>query len=127
MARRVYLRPTAFVDAPFGLDGKVERLAGGLAWFSAVEVVAMDGAVRVSAELVPVESIGDALNSLPDEARRTWINLTAPRAPLSLGERVVRLDQPQVVGIVNVTPDSFSDGGRFADAGEAAEAAHAMA
>ena len=27
----------------------------------------------------------------------------------------VDLSQPQVMGIVNVTPDSFSDGGRLAD------------
>ena len=39
----------------------------------------------------------------------------------------MRLDQPQVVGIVNVTPDSFSDGGRFADAAAAIEAGHDMA
>jgi dihydropteroate synthase len=39
----------------------------------------------------------------------------------------VRLDQPQVVGIVNVTPDSFSDGGRNLDPLTAAEAGFAMA
>ena len=32
---------------------------------------------------------------------------------LDCGGRVVPLDRPCVVGIVNVTPDSFSDGGRF--------------
>jgi dihydropteroate synthase len=32
-----------------------------------------------------------------------------------LGERVLRLDQPLVAGILNVTPDSFSDGGAHAD------------
>ncbi|HMJ92680.1 MAG TPA: dihydropteroate synthase, partial [Allosphingosinicella sp.] len=44
-----------------------------------------------------------------------------------LGERVIRLDQPQAVGILNVTPDSFSDGGRFEDPEAAIEAGHAMA
>ena len=39
----------------------------------------------------------------------------------------MRLDQPQVMGIVNATPDSFSDGGQFADAGAAAEAGARMA
>ena len=29
--------------------------------------------------------------------------------------RSIRLDQPQVMGILNVTPDSFSDGGQFLD------------
>jgi dihydropteroate synthase len=121
MAERVYLRPTAFVDAPFGLDGKVERLAGGLTWFSAVEVTT-GGAT----DLVPVEAIGDVLNTLPEAARRAWINLTAPRPPLTLGERILRLDQPQVAGIVNVTPDSFSGDGAGADSEAAAEAGHLM-
>ncbi|HEY9133332.1 MAG TPA: dihydropteroate synthase [Dyella sp.] len=39
------------------------------------------------------------------------------------GRRLV-LDRPRVVGIVNVTPDSFSDGGRHADT--AAAVAHAL-
>ena len=33
-------------------------------------------------------------------------------AQLDCRGRVLRLDRPQVMGIVNVTPDSFSDGGR---------------
>jgi dihydropteroate synthase len=56
-----------------------------------------------------------------------WKALTSPRAPLQLGERTVRLDQPQVMGIINATPDSFSDGGQFADAAAAAEAGADMA
>ena len=35
-------------------------------------------------------------------------------ATLDCGGRVVRLDRPRVMGIVNVTPDSFSDGGAHA-------------
>jgi dihydropteroate synthase len=37
-----------------------------------------------------------------------------------------RLARPAVMGVVNVTPDSFSDGGRFASAEEAVAAARAM-
>lgn len=35
---------------------------------------------------------------------------------LDCGGRVLRLDRPRVMGIVNVTPDSFSDGGDHLDA-----------
>jgi dihydropteroate synthase len=56
-----------------------------------------------------------------------WEALTRPRPPLQLGARTIRLDQPQVMGIVNATPDSFSDGGRFADSAAAAEAGADMA
>ena len=127
MPSRTYLRPTAFVDAPFGLDGKVARLAGGMLWFSAVEALTFDGDRRVASELVPVEAIEDALARFGEQASSAWANLIAVRSPLALGERIVRLDQPQVVGIVNITPDSFSDGGRFAGGDAAAAAGFAMA
>lgn len=120
MTDRVYLRPTGLVDAPFGHDGKVARLAGGLQWFSAVEFVGQG-----CAELVPVEAIDSALDRFGERARAAWANITAPRPALTLGERIVRLDQPQAVGILNVTPDSFSDGG--AHAADPAGAGHAMA
>jgi dihydropteroate synthase len=121
---RTLIRPTAFVDSPFGHDGKVARLAGGLNWFAAVELIQVDGHVRSSSELVPVEGLEARFD---DDLARQWQRLTGPRAPLQLGERAIRLDQPQVMGIVNVTPDSFSDGGLFADAGSAAEAGADMA
>ncbi|MEO7365268.1 MAG: dihydropteroate synthase [Sphingomicrobium sp.] len=113
------LRPTAFVDSPFGHDGKVAQLAGGLIWFSAVEFLSVEGNKRVASELVPVERVEQRLD---DQTNPLWQALSAKRAPLQLGERTVRLDQPQVMAVLNVTPDSFSDGGRFADAASAAAA-----
>jgi dihydropteroate synthase len=124
---RTYLRPTGFVDAPFGHDGKVARLAGGLLWFSAVELLRRGPDRRLAAELVQVADLERRLPDLPDEAREAWRNLTAPRPPLTLGARTIRLDQPQVAGILNVTPDSFSDGRQHADAPAAIAAGHAMA
>jgi dihydropteroate synthase len=71
--------------------------------------------------------MGDTVERLGEAARRAWINLTTARQPLSLGERVVPLDQPRVMGIVNTTPDSFSDGDRFeGDPEAAAETGFAM-
>jgi dihydropteroate synthase len=121
---RTLIRPTGFVDSPFGYDGKVARLAGGLNWFSAVELIEVDGRKRVATELVAVEEIEDRFD---DEMAAQWQALTAPRPPLQLGERTVRLDQPQVMGIINATPDSFSDGGQFADSAAAASAGADMA
>ena len=122
-----FLRPTAFVDAPFGLDGKVARLAGGLGWFAAVEAATMEDKRVVATELVPVERIDEALSRFGAEAGIAWRNLVAPRPPLTLGARIVRLDQPQVVGILNLTPDSFSGDGRAGDPAAAADAGFAMA
>jgi dihydropteroate synthase len=126
MAERTYLRPTGFVDAPFGHDGKVARLAGGMLWFSTVEITHIEGTARRH-ELVTVEQLQAGISGLPDDARRAWQRLTAPRTPLTLGSRTIRLDQPQVAGILNVTPDSFSDGGRNEDPAAAVEAGHQMA
>jgi len=121
---RTLLRPTGFVDSPFGHDGKVARLAGGLNWFASVELIVVEGNERTASELVPVEGVE---NRFDDDMAAQWRALTAPRPALRLGERTVRLDQPQVMGIVNATPDSFSDGGQFANAAEAAEAGARMA
>ena len=119
MTRRL-IRPTGFVDSPFGHDGKVARLAGGLNWFASVELIQNDG----TRELVPVESIEERFD---DDMAADWGRLTGARVPLQIGARTIRLDQPQVMGIINATPDSFSDGGAYADARAAAEAGAAMA
>jgi dihydropteroate synthase len=121
---RTLIRPTAFVDSPFGHDGKVARLAGGLNWFCAVELLRVEGNRRVATELLPVEGIESRFD---DDMAAQWTALSAPRPPLRMGDRTIRLDQPQVMGIVNATPDSFSDRGQFADAAAAAEAGADMA
>ena len=121
---RTLLRPTAFVDSPFGHDGKVARLAGGLNWFAAVELIHVEGHRRTLTELVPVEGIEARFD---DALAAHWKALTAARPAVQLGSRTVRLDQPQVMAIVNATPDSFSDGGQYADAAAAVEAGVRMA
>ena len=124
MTSRTLIRPTAFVDSPFGHDGKVARLAGGLSWFAAVELLHVEDGRRTGSELVSVEALGQRLDG---ELERQWEALTSARPALQLGERMIRLDQPHVMGILNVTPDSFSDGGRFADSSAAAAAGADMA
>ena len=42
-----------------------------------------------------------------------------PQAVLKLGRFSLSLERPLIMGILNVTPDSFSDGGKFLDAGRA--------
>jgi dihydropteroate synthase len=123
----LYLRPTAFVDSPVGFDGQFMRLAGGMSFFSAFEVITTEGGARVSKRLVPVGEI-DAVVAGDEAATTALSRLTSPRPPLVLGERTIRLDQPQVMGILNMTPDSFSDGGKhLGDAEAAASAGVAMA
>ena len=118
----LHLRPVQFVDTPVGRDGEVARLAGGMLWFAAYEVIE-DGARRT----VPITDFEAALGG-NERAAALHAAITAPRAPLTLGDRTLRLDQPQVAGILNVTPDSFSDGGgKQTDPAGAAEAGFDMA
>jgi dihydropteroate synthase len=107
----LYLRPTALIDAPFGHDGQVARLAGGMVWFSAVELIRTEGGRRVEQRLVPL----DRLDTGASDIAPLWQRLTAPRPPFDLGPRTLRFDAPAVMGILNVTPDSFSDGGAHPD------------
>ena len=113
-----YLRPVNFIDSPQQHDGASARLAGTMLWFAAVELIQRDGANKTRS-IVPVAECG----ALPDAAQSIFANLTSSRAPLQMGARTIRLDQPQVMGILNLTPDSFSDGGKLDDDPDAATAA----
>ena len=118
----MHLRPVQFVDTPIGRDGDVARLAGGMLWFAAYEVIA--GKQRRTVAIADL----DQVLGQDEAAMRIHRAITTPRAPLMLGERVLRLDQPHVAGILNVTPDSFSDGGTLEnDPGAAADAGFDMA
>jgi dihydropteroate synthase len=98
-----YIRPILQVDAarPRG------ALTLGWCWFTHVEVLRRDAAPQV----VPVADIS------PDALAK----LTIPRTFGGMS-----LDRPHVMGILNVTPDSFSDGGRFNTVETALAQARAM-
>ena len=49
-----------------------------------------------------------------------------PRPCLRAGRFSLSLERPLIMGIVNVTPDSFSDGGRFLDPGRAMDQARQL-
>lgn len=106
-AARLYLRPIQFVDTPIGRDGEVARLAGGQCWFSAYELIVVEKGKRTLQRTVSIADAEAHPRLAPIAAR-----ITAPRAPLTLGTRTLRFDQPQVMAILNMTPDSFSDGGK---------------
>jgi dihydropteroate synthase len=110
MMGTLHLRPVQFVDTPIGRDGEVARIAGGMQWFAAYEVRER-GAKRV----VPIAEFERTLGVDDERAAAIHAAITRPRPPLELGARTLRFDQSQVAGILNVTPDSFSDGGAQTD------------
>ena len=130
---RLYLKPTWFVPSPIGLpEGSAARMANGLIWFQAYELTALQGSQRLARTTIPVaqfaETVANLPNPLAQRAQRLAANISAPRQPLTLGDRTIRFDAPQVMAILNITPDSFSDGGQHMDDPQtAAEAGFAMA
>ena len=120
----VYLRPIALTDGPQADDGQAVRLAGGLACASRFALLVRAGGKIVSRKVVGAGDVPAAIAGLPDalaaEASAQWGNLRKAHGPIGCGERLLRFDQPLVMGILNVTPDSFSDGGQFLDKPEAA-------
>jgi len=111
----IYIHPITLVGGPQQVDGDAVRLAGGMAYARDFAlIVRVDGAIEE--RIVTTRSgMDQALARLPDavqyNAQDQWSNLQKVHAPLQLGTRTIRLDQPQIMGILNVTPDSFSDGG----------------
>jgi dihydropteroate synthase len=126
LSRSLYIRPIALADSPQGEEGAAIRLAGGMVYASRFAVIVREGARIVSRERYGARELEAALADLPADAAEQWANLTRAHPPFDCGARTIRLDQPQVMGILNVTPDSFSDGGEFMDRPDVANA-HAAA
>jgi dihydropteroate synthase len=125
---RLYLRPIALTDSPQSEHGEAVRLGGSMVWASRFALIIRDGERVISRERLSAPQVPAALGALPDalglEGEAQWAALRKVHVPLACGPRTIRLDQPQVMGILNVTPDSFSDAGQFLDDPEAA-AGHA--
>jgi dihydropteroate synthase len=83
-------------------------LAGGWCWFDRVEVLTREGSRGLMAAA-----------DVPADLRA---RLTGPRADLG----GLSFGQPTLMGILNVTPDSFSDGGRFIETDAAVAQARAL-
>ena len=116
---RLYIQPLTAASSPQALAGDAVRLAGGMAFAHLFAVTVTQAGQITRRELSTAADMADTLGRLPAalgaEAERQWGNLRRAHPPLQLGGRTIRLDQPQVMGILNVTPDSFSDGGQFMD------------
>ncbi len=109
---RLYLRP---ICGAAGLDRPAARIAGAWAGFDTVEVWARDGSAtrRARATVAELRSWARSLAS-PHDARIDELlqAVTAPRADFA----GLDMTEPRIMGILNVTPDSFSDGGDYASA-----------
>ena len=96
------------------LHAKAGLPLGGNAAFTTLGVIWRDG---LQANLVPLP-----IGTLSIPGPKTLSRITAPRLPWA----GLSLDHPVVMGIINCTPDSFSDGGDHFDASTAIAAALSM-
>ncbi len=122
---RIYLLPCGLGAlsgmAPMVATGTAMPLAGGPLAFSACEIAVRgsSGVQRATAAVVVVRAwaagLGAAVNS---RVARLLDDLSRPR----YGPRGGPLTKPGIMGIINATPDSFSDGGKHLD--PAAAVAH---
>lgn len=121
---KVYIQPLTLISGPQAAEGDAVRLGGSMAYAREFAVIVADEGAVQSREIATKSTIASVLAELADdlqaEAEAQWANLQKTHAPLQCGERTIRLDQPQIMGILNVTPDSFSDGGKFLDDPEVA-------
>lgn len=62
---------------------------------------------KISQQPLGLRQVASALGDLLSNLRRNTFVLTTPRRQISIAGRTL------IMGIINVTPDSFSDGGRF--------------
>ncbi len=115
MQRSIYIRPVGLFEPPGDEDpGEIWGglpLAGGPLSFAAIEVIerAGTGARRRVIGLGNVFERDWGRNTIAASDLLEAIRAPRPRiAGLSLA-------RPRIMGIVNVTPDSFSDGGNFYD------------
>ena len=114
MTRDLYVRPiglTPTVQRGDEQGGAGLSLAGGWLEFMGLEAIERSGPGRRRARVF----------DLGEYCERDWGQLGMAAAELFEGLRQPRpriaglaLDRPRIMGIVNVTPDSFSDGGRWA-------------
>jgi len=128
---RLYLKPVGFVDSPQWHSDKNIQLNNSLVWFSQIEYLIFEAGKPNLRGLVNITQWPEWSKALPEplaiRAATLYANLTRQHATLKCGDRAIRFDQPHVMGILNITPDSFSDGGKHQDDPEkAAEVGLAM-
>ena len=102
--------------------GRARPLAGGPVAFSAGVVMLADGRRLMRTAAAPLAEIEDWAAGEETGVRRAITDrlerLVGPRPPFA----GLTLDQARLIGVVNVTPDSFSDGGDSFTAEEAVAA-----
>lgn len=112
---RLYIRPLDITWGPPPESGRTWSFAGGRAWFSWVELAVRTGN-SVTRYRLSVDEATDWAAGIGSWAEQRLGSFFDGYAAKLLPFAGLALDRPCVMGVVNVTPDSFSDGGDYATA-----------
>jgi dihydropteroate synthase len=108
---RLYIRPLGIQWG--AAPAEARSFAGGRAWFSWVELaVRTDKAIsRYCLNADEALSWAGSIGSWAEQRLDAFFDSYAAELPPFAG---LALDRPRIMAVVNVTPDSFSDGGDYA-------------
>jgi len=126
---RVYLVPVG----PVFRDDRAVPFAGTGLMFSGFRFIArLGGDILIDQHATAAElrnGAAQAARPVAEQILTQLSGLAVPRMPIPLPRLDKRLhySRPLIMGVLNVTPDSFSDGGNFVDPGKAVEHALHMA
>ena len=126
---RLYLRPLGLLEGEAAeaaiAAGIAIPLAGAARAFSLVDLYLRKSDGRIVALSATPAQLRDwaAGEGLTEKVEAWFARLSMPRPDFG----GLAMDRPQIMGVVNVTPDSFSDGGDFLDPDRAVRQARALA
>ncbi len=114
-----YVQPLGLLRGCSDFETSFRRVAGCGLYFSALKIIRRLGA-EVSCEIVSVVEWECYLEKQPDtearELRKLLQNIERVRPAIEFQNGLnLNWDRPVLQGVLNVTPDSFSDGGSFDD------------
>ena len=128
-AEALWLRPLGLLRGAAAqamiASGDAAALAGGKTAFTLVEALALrEGKLLAAPVTIAALRRWAACEgaAVADRVAGQLASLATPRKPWA----GFALDRPLVMGVLNVTPDSFSDGGAFVDPARAIAAGRAM-
>lgn len=121
--RKYYLQPLGFLRGCSRSLDEYPSLAGGDLKFTTLKVIIRDDK-GLSSSIIPSNDFENYVSQLSDpeanELRKTMEDIVSGRVEITFSNGLsLNWNKPVLQGILNVTPDSFSDGGAFDESEQA--------
>lgn len=127
---KIYLRPCCFVSSELGKtlykQGKSLKIGSSERFFTSLEVFVKDKNSDVSSVIFDIKSFKEFSNHNKNQRLYNLLNEITKTRTLLSNKSLFKKKKYYVFGILNVTPDSFSDGGDYVEVNKAFEEAKKM-